>query len=584
MVGFGSLALNKIDMIREFALFSCFGLFSILLMAMTLLPALLSLLRLPRAKPHKKKYFVEKVLNLLTDFIIRRTWAAYALLGVIAAVAVIGIMRIEIQTAVIEFFKEDHELRVNFDDVSETLSGAYPFNVVMISDEPGYFKEPEVLKKVEELQEYLETLEDIDKTISIADYIKTANMTDKVNPLFQAVPKTREGVEEIIGKMPELFESILGQVRTSVTDDYSAINIICRTSFSGTKNFLKAEKKVHEYCRKNFSRDLTIEVTGLPLVIAHSADAIATGQVKSLSLAFICVFVIMTLLFMSVKVGIVAMIPNMVPVSLNFAVMGLFGIPLSSATSLIASIALGIAVDDTIHFLAKYNTEFKKDWNKERAIRATMLTVGQPIIFTSLTLGLSFTVMMLSGFQPTVLFGVLMVITMSTALVGDLVVLPALLLKTELVTVWDFVALKLGDMPRQRIPLFEGFSKWQVKKLIVAGKLERIPEGAVVFNEGDLGDTMYAIVSGGVDVVKGEEKLTDLSVGEIFGEMGIVRHKERTATIRTNRPTELLHINDATLRRVQKRFPRTATKFYNNLTKILCERLDLTTQKLFEKK
>jgi hypothetical protein len=270
-------------------------------------------------------------------------------------------------------------------------------------------------------------------------------------------------------------------------------------------------------------------------------------------------------------------------VLINFSVMGLFGIPLSSATSLIASIALGIAVDDTIHFLAKYNAEFRKDWDKERSLRETMLTVGQPIIFTSLTLALGFSVLMLSSFKPTILFGFLMVITMSTALFGVLVILPALLLKTELVTAWDFVALKLGDMPRRRIPLFEGFSKWQVKKLLVAGKLEEYPADTAIFREGDIGDTMYAIVSGGVDVIKGETgKVTELGTGEIFGEMGIVRRKERTATIRTNQPTELLHINDATLRRVQRRFPRIATKFYNNLTRILAERLAVTTGRLFE--
>ena len=96
---------------------------------------------------------------------------------------------------------------------------------------------------------------------------------------------------------------------------------------------------------------------------------------------------------------------------------------------------------------------------------------------------------------------------------------------------------------------------------------------------------MYAIISGGVDVIKGKnEKVTSFGIGEIFGEMGIVRKKERTATKRTNQQTELLHINDATLQRMQWRFPRLASKFYNNLTKILCERLDITTQKLFNRK
>ncbi len=585
LVGFASLALNKIDMIREFALFSCFGLISVFLIAVTLVPALLVVMKLPRLKQRKgRQHFIEKVLNALTNFNIRWKSLIYVFMVVLTAVSIYGISRIRVETAVIEFFKKDDEIRINFDDVSETLAGTYPFNIVLISEKPDYFRDPEVLGRIEKLQEFLENIEDIDKTISIADYIKTVNMASRGNPRFQIVPETREEVDKVIDEFPAIFGGDLSDVYITVTPDYTAVNIIGRTAFGGTREFVAAEKKVLEYCRKNFSKDLEVHVSGLPIVIAHSADAITRGQVKSLSLAFICIFVIMTLLFMSVKVGVVAMIPNMVPVMVNFGVMGLFNIPLSSATSLIASIALGIAVDDTIHYLAKYNTEFKKDWNKKRAIRETMLTVGKPIIFTSMTLALGFSVLMISSFQPTILFGMLMVITMTTALFGVLVILPAFLLNTELVTAWDFVALKLGDLPRRRIPLFEGFSKWQVKKLLVAGKLEKFAEGAVVFSEGDMGDTMYAIISGGVDVVKGESgKVTALDTGEVFGEMGIVRHKERTATICTNKPTELLHINDATLRRIQKRFPRIATKFYNNLTKILAERLDTTTRKLFER-
>jgi C4-dicarboxylate-specific signal transduction histidine kinase len=109
------------------------------------------------------------------------------------------------------------------------------------------------------------------------------------------------------------------------------------------------------------------------------------------------------------------------------------------ATSLIASIAIGLAVDDTIHYLVRYNSEFKKDLDKDRAMRTTLLAVGRPIIFTSLTIGIGFSVLLFSHFQPTAIFGLLMMITMICALVGDLILLPTLMMHVELVTAWDLL-------------------------------------------------------------------------------------------------------------------------------------------------
>lgn len=121
--------------------------------------------------------------------------------------------------------------------------------------------------------------------------------------------------------------------------------------------------------------------------------------------------------------------------------MGWLGIELSIATSLIACIAIGLAVDDTIHYLVRYNSEFKKDMDKDRALHDTIGSVGKPIIFTTLTIGVGFSILMFSHFKPTAVFGLLMVVTMFSALVGDLLILPSLMLHVELVTAWDLVKL-----------------------------------------------------------------------------------------------------------------------------------------------
>jgi len=147
-------------------------------------------------------------------------------------------------------------------------------------------------------------------------------------------------------------------------------------------------------------------------------------------------------------VGLIAILPNCFPIIMNFGIMGWLGIKLSLATSLIASIAIGLAVDDTIHYLHRYNLEFRKDLDKDRALRDTIKRVGKPILLTSLTISIGFLILMFSQFKPTAIFGFLMAITMASALIGALIILPSLMRHVELVTAWDLLKLmpSLGGM------------------------------------------------------------------------------------------------------------------------------------------
>jgi diguanylate cyclase (GGDEF)-like protein len=275
---------------------------------------------------------------------------------------------------------------------------------------------------------------------------------------------------------------------------------------------------------------------------------------------------------------------------MNFGLMGWLGIELSMATSLVASIAIGLAVDDTIHYLVRYNREFKKDLRKERALRDTIRGVGRPIIFTTLTIGLGFAVLLFSHFKPTAVFGLLMVITMGSALIGDLILLPSLMTHVELITIWDLLRLKLGKDPEKGIPLLDGLSRSQAHYIIMAGALRNFEAGEVLFYKGDVSDSMYAIISGEMEVVdfvddvdedgiQGTKKLISiLKIGDVVGEMGMVRSCQRSATVIATAPTELLQINERMIRRLHWLYPPTAQKFFFNLMAIICDKLEATAQ------
>jgi CRP-like cAMP-binding protein len=313
------------------------------------------------------------------------------------------------------------------------------------------------------------------------------------------------------------------------------------------------------------------------MVVSHSADVLTFHQVLSLGVALLCIFGIMAVLF-SPKVGLLTMLPNLLPILVNFGLMGWAGIHLSVATSLIASIAIGLSVDDTIHYMVRFNREFKKDFIRRKAVARSSTTVGRPMVFTTLTLCLGFSVLLFSHFIPTIVFGFLILATLFIALWSDLLLLPIILLKIELVTLWDILIVEMGRDFYRRIPLFCNLNRLQIKALVAASFQEHILPGEVICRQGELGDTLYLILKGKVEVRfssgEREAKVAELSDGEIFGEMGFFRGSPRAATVCTVEPTHVIHINERSLRRMVRVIPGTTGKLYLNLIQILANRLE----------
>ncbi|MBW1780129.1 MAG: MMPL family transporter [Deltaproteobacteria bacterium] len=590
-IGLASLLVNRVSEIREFALFSCFGILALLILMLSFLPAVVGLLPFPkRWAEHKsdKKRLLDRVLSTIIRLNLRHQKITLPLIAIIALTGGIGMSRIKVETNPVGFFKKDTPVARHFNDIYQDMSGSFPLSVVVDSGEDGYFENPEHLKKIDEIQRFLSSLPGVDKTISFADYLRLVNYaTNQYKPESYALPEEPFEIRMLVNS----FKTMLGQdmLRRFMSPDFSRANIMLRTHISSSIDFLSTEARIRDYLKENFPDSLSFEVTGFGIVISHSSQLISEGQVKSLGLTLVLVFAIMFLLFMSYKVGIIALLPNCFPIIVSFGVMGWFGIPLSMATSLIASIAIGLAVDDTIHYLVGYNREFKEDLNKERALNKTVRHMGRPIIFTTLTISVGFSVLMFSNFRPTAVFGLLMMITMFSALVADLILLPSLMLHVELVTLWDLLKLKLGKDPQKGIPLFNGLSRTQVHYVLMAGALKVHESGSIIFRKGEISDSMYAIISGEMEVVdlteddlKNESMgskriISTLSAGDVVGEMGMIRSCERSATVIATKRTELIQINDRMIKRLQWLYPPTAHRFFFNLMAILCDRLENLT-------
>ena len=441
--GIGSLAINRITAIKEFAEFACFGIASLLVIALTFFPAILVLLPLPRRSRQAgisallERGF-ERLLRRVVTINLDHQKTCLGVLGAITLIGLVGLFFIRVETNPVAFFKASTPVSRHFHNIYKQMSGSFPVHVVMSGPAEDYFENPSGLADLARFQGYLESLPGVDKTVSFADYIRLVNYaTNRFDPKYYILPEDGYEMRMLINS----FKSLLGNdlLQGFMSPDLRQANILMLTHIASSRQFLATRAAILNHVKSSFDHDLSWSVTGLGMVIAASSHLITIGQVKSLSISLVLIFAVMVALFVSSKVGLIAIIPNLFPIIVNFGLMGLLGIPLSAATSLIASVAIGLAVDDTIHYLVRYNAEFKKDLDKDRAMRETMLNVGRPIIFTSLTIGIGFSVLLFSHFQPTAVFGLLMVITMTSALVGDLFLLPSLMMHVELVTAWDLL-------------------------------------------------------------------------------------------------------------------------------------------------
>ena len=592
IIGLGSLFINRIAMIQEFALFSCFGMVSILIIVLTFLPAAMSLLPVSSETQKKKEAassLFQRFIDIIVDLNLNRQKITLPIIGVVVLICLIGILRIRVETNPVGYFKENTEVKRNFNDIYKHLSGSFPINVAMEHADADYFQDPAHLADIARLQAFLEKLPGVDKTISFADYLMLVNYAlNKFEHNHYVLPQEGFEVRMAINN----YTTMLGEdmLTRFMNAEFSKANILLLTHVSSSRDFLHIRDKITEHVKQHFSKDLKWDVTGLGMTIAVSSQLLTTGQIKSLSITMVLVFAIMFALFLSSKVGLIALVPNIFPIVINFGIMGWFGVELSMVTSLIASIAIGLAVDDTIHYLVRYNREFKTDLDEKRAIRETLTRVGRPITFTTVTICVGFSILIFSSFKPTAIFGVMMVITSLAALVGDLIVLPSLIQHVEVVTLWDLLRLKLGKEPPEGIPLFKGLSHTQVHYIIMAGSLMEINTGEILFHKGEPSDSMYAIVSGTLDVFDpsndeesnrelGSHKLLNqIKTGDVLGEMGFLRSVPRSATVIATQPAELLKINWKMIKRLQWLYPPTAQKFFFNLMTLICDRLENLTE------
>jgi predicted RND superfamily exporter protein len=312
IIALGSLLVNRIAMIQEFAIFSCFGIASMLIIVLTFLPAALSLIPISSKKPNAEtvtpslfQRYIDKIVNLN----LKHQKITLPVIGVLVVICLVGIFRIRVETNPVGFFKEDTPVKRNFNDIYQHLSGSFPINVVMGSSQGDYFENPTHLADIARFQAFLEKLPGVDKTISFADYLKLVNYAlNKFEQQHYVLPQEGFEVRMAINN----YTTMLGEdmLARFMSPDFSKTNILLLTHISSSKDFLQVRDEIRAHVKQHFSKDLVWDVTGLGMAISASSELLTAGQVKSLSITMVLVFGIMFALFLSIKVGLIAVVPN----------------------------------------------------------------------------------------------------------------------------------------------------------------------------------------------------------------------------------------------------------------------------------
>jgi predicted RND superfamily exporter protein len=581
VAGFLSLATHSLPAIRQFGLYGGLGVFFGAVAAVTFAPALLHQLREtePKGRSHEGGHdnAFDRVLAWVGEFDARNATRIFATVIVLCLLSLAGIPRIQVNSTMVSNFPENSAVRLSVEAVNEHLGGAGQINVVFETDYPKGFTEPSILRTLEEFQQWVVQQPTVTGTTSIVDYIKLIHRGFNENdPAQYKIPASKNLVAQL------LFFGASEETKRFVDSQYQVANVLVRTTALDSADLGVVVRNVEQRLAK-LPEHVKATVTGNLVLIQKTSDEVAYGQAVSVTSAFFSIFAIMAGLFMSIRIGIIAMIPNVFPVLMYFGVLGWTGMTLNVTTGLVASIVLGVAVDDTVHFLTSFNRFSRETGSEQAGVKATLLHVGRPVTYTGIALIAGFLVLSLSSLKMQEEFGYLAAITLAVAWLTDLTFTPAIASRIRVVTLWDVLSLDLGENPHQAIPLFHGFSKWQARIVALLTEIVEVKQGHRLMQTGQKSDGMYLVIEGQlqshIERDGAQVPLNRHGRGDVLGEVGLFRG-ERTANVDCVTDCRLLRFDQENLTRLQRRYPRTAAKLMRNLSEVLADRLKAATARL----
>ena len=450
IVAFSSLLFSNIKPIIDFGFIMVFALLFIFLSSFTILPLLISFF--PKIKKDKVKRFF--ILELFYKISIKNTYIIFFINLILICFSIYGINKLNVENSFINYFKSNTEIHNGMKLIDTELGGTTPIDIIItfnkdkydidINDnienydedlifedeifleedlfsenisEESWFTDEKIIT-IKKIHQYLESRKEIGKVQSIYSLIEMGNLINKKE-------LTNFEISILYKEIPENYKIRLINPFLSTENNMVKINARVKDSYEINRNQLIFEIK--KYIESEFNNVDTFEINGLLVLYNNMLQSLFDSQLKSFGIILLAIFVMFLILFQSIKLSIFGMIPNIIASTFILGLIGNLGIPLDIMTITIAAITIGIAVDNTIHYI--YRIKENKNNIIEESIKKAHNNVGNAVLTTSLTIAFGFSVLILSNFIPTILFGIFTALAMILAMLGVLLTLPSLITK-----------------------------------------------------------------------------------------------------------------------------------------------------------
>jgi len=422
-VGFCSLAFTNILITQQFGVLVGFGVILMFVLTIIIMPILLNFISPPNDSDVKrliqgKQFQTAHRLNALNTKYPLPILAVSALLFVIA---LIGLYRMDYNASVLEDLRPGNPLFDDLQYVEQKLGGTLSLEVVIDSKDEMGSLQPDFMHKVQYYKKRILHIPEVSTAITPGDYLMLMN--EEIGSGVRQLPQT---AEEALS-----FAIDYDRVQMLVNENYSKTRVSCRISDIPYDRGIKIREEILETGKTIFGNNANIIVTGSTLLALSTSRHLVKNLTTSFVVAFFIIFLSIVILFRSFRLSLLSILPNIIPLMIAGGLMGYMGIKLRPSTAMTFSIALGIAVDNTIHFLARFRQEFRESGNYEESITQTLLTTGKAIISTGVILSLGFFVLYFSEFVPNHEFGILATIIIITAVGGSLILLPVLVIQIK---------------------------------------------------------------------------------------------------------------------------------------------------------
>ena len=430
VAGFGSNLVSSIRPIREFAVFSGSGVMLSFVLAFLMIPAILSFFPAP-GKATLRSHESGKRARLI-EGLIRMIEGHYKVIlvvcGVLLLVSIWGMSKITVETKLLEYFRPESPIRSAYTFIDENLSGISSLEIMVDTGDKDGMKDPEVLAKIGELTNYFRAKEpDITAILSLENFYRRINKAlHGDDPAWARLPERRDEAAQLL-----LLYSMSGpesDLFNFTSNDYRYGRVSARLHTQSSKELEDLVLRVKDKTKTIFepleARGVKVNVTGSAVLYANMNASLVKGQLQSFGLSLFLITLMMLLVAGEWGLGLVSLIPNLLPIAYTMGLMGFLGYPLDSTTAMVAPIALGMAVDSTIHYMIRYRREYLRLKDHDEAMRESLRIIGRAMIGTSMPLAAGFLVLMSSEFLPVYVFGLLSGVVVILAMLFDLILTP----------------------------------------------------------------------------------------------------------------------------------------------------------------